>query len=123
MAQAVVELFGFLFFFLSAVSLAVPTKTRNKEHAVVQKGHVKRQSMRENLARRSGSTRELDRAGSRSLLRRKLELNQFNAFQECPRCGALDCHWIKSIHKYRSNQDHPYLIRECKYCQLTWEQW
>lgn len=123
MAQTVTELLGLLFFSLSTVSLAIFPETRNKEHAVVQKGRVKRQSMRENLARRSGSTRELDRAGSRSLLRRKLELNQFNAFQECPRCGALDCHWIKSIHKYRSNQGHPYLIRECKYCQLTWEQW
>ena len=47
----------------------------------------------------------------------KLRLQKFEAYQECPKCGNYDYHWIRNW-----KQRGRVVKRQCRSCGFTWEQ-
>jgi DNA-directed RNA polymerase subunit M/transcription elongation factor TFIIS len=53
------------------------------------------------------------------ILRRERELNQFQAYQECPKCQKFSFAYMQERVPRRSK----HLMRECGNCGHTWLQW
>lgn len=95
-------------------SLSLKDRRAKKELAKTQTKLAEAQIKLDDTNRRSAAAADQLRTHCR-----ELELQHFQALQECPKCGTMGVHYIEDLWL---GHDHRNLIRRCYNCNHGWYQ-
>lgn len=112
--------FGIIFWMLFGIATTVTsTVLEVRKRAADKRTKQLHQRNKELVLENRAAVRDLAKANAERLRLREKKFDQFEAYQECPKCEVFDFHFIEDVW---FGTGHRSCIRRCNSCGHGWYQ-